>query len=141
MAHLISTIRLYARRVCTSLTQHRAPGFVPKSMLWPTVKPQEGQNIRVIFREVDQLAGRLILSQKQVFQAELLKSVNVGDVVEVRSGYDPGSKQTNEYAPVSTTRRSAAVALATSRCALVTIQVANKQKNTLQSARLAVQRP
>lgn len=51
-------------------------------MLWPAAKAEEGQTIRVIFREVDQLSNRLILSQKQVFQAELLKSINVGDMVE-----------------------------------------------------------
>ena len=34
--------------------------------------------------QVDELQNRMILSQKQVLQAELLKKIKVGSVVEVR---------------------------------------------------------
>jgi hypothetical protein len=54
MADLMDTIRLYARRVYNLyyMSDANAPGFVLKVNARPTVKPQEGQSIRVIC-EVD----------------------------------------------------------------------------------------
>ena len=41
--------------------------------------------IRALFVEVDELQNRMILSQRQLLQAELLKTIEVGSVVQVRA--------------------------------------------------------
>lgn len=40
--------------------------------------------IRALFVEVDELQNRMILSQRQLLQAELLKTIEVGSIVQVR---------------------------------------------------------
>jgi membrane protease subunit (stomatin/prohibitin family) len=54
-------------------------------MLWSvSARPEEGMAVHAMFVEVDELRNRLILSQKQVLQAALLKQVQPGDTVEAR---------------------------------------------------------
>jgi ribosomal protein S1 len=55
-------------------------------MVSPAGRPEEGMRVRALFVEVDELQNRMILSQRQLLQAELLKTVKVGSVVEVRGG-------------------------------------------------------
>jgi hypothetical protein len=62
----------------------RCAGFIPNSMVAPSGRPEEGQSVRALFVEVDELQNRMILSQRQLLQAELLKSLQVGSTVEVR---------------------------------------------------------
>jgi ribosomal protein S1 len=61
-------------------------GFIPNSMVSPTGKPEEGMAVSALFVEVDELRNRMILSQRQLLQASLLKTLTPGSVVEVCDG-------------------------------------------------------
>lgn len=58
-------------------------GFIPNSMLSVAVRPEEGMSVRALFVEVDEMQNRMILSQKQVQQVAQLKSIKIGDTVQV----------------------------------------------------------
>lgn len=49
-----------------------------------SARPEEGMRVKAMFVEVNELENRMILSQKQVYQAQLLATLQPGQVVEVR---------------------------------------------------------
>lgn len=57
-------------------------GFIPNSMVAPTGRPEEGQSVRALFVEVDELQNRMILSQRQVLEAEMLRRLQPGQQVQ-----------------------------------------------------------
>lgn len=70
---------------CTTCPRRAAAGFIPNSMLVSTsARPEEGMRVKAIFVEVNELENRMILSQKQVYQAQLLAALRPGQEVEAR---------------------------------------------------------
>eukprot|EP00892_Ulva_mutabilis_P004548 jgi/Ulvmu1/2465/UM136_0017.1 len=65
-------------------------GFIPNSMVSPSGRPEEGMTIRALFVEVDELQNRMILSQRQLLQAELLRTIEVGSTVQGKVSWIEG---------------------------------------------------
>jgi hypothetical protein len=51
------------------------------------MKPEIGMKIEAMFIELDRSQEKLILSQKRIFEIEVLQSLEVGQVVKVRGHF------------------------------------------------------
>jgi ribosomal protein S1 len=65
--------------------RYRGAGFVPNRLLASTIKPEAGMKIKAMFIEVDEGQEKLVLSQKRILEADVLRKLEVGQVVRVRN--------------------------------------------------------